>query len=242
MATGGEIEGRDVKAIVRLLRETHDHTGSPLDQWQCVLDGLCKLVRADFGLLAHIALANGNTRTRLIVSRGEPVSRDRAEFMRLFRFRGPSDGQPPDEAHRLNGGWEFDVLRKGHVILGSGPGAQQDSYCGLAMVRRPQRRSFDQRDCQLIDWFHNEIGWLYRTTLIPPQGIGEAQLTPRLYQTLQRLLLGENERQIAVALNLSHHTVHGYVKSLYRRFGANSRAELMASCMAVETDADAMVV
>ena len=242
METGGGIEGRDLKAIVRLLRETHDHSGSPLDQWQCVLDGLCKLVRADFGLLAHIAPANGHTRTRLIVSRGEPVSRDRAEFMSLFRARGPTVGAPPDEAHRLNGRWEFDFLRNGHVILGSGPSAQHGSYCGLAMARRPQRRSFDQQACQLIKWFHNEIGWLYRTTLIPPQGIGEVHLTPRLHQTLQRLLMGESEKQIADALNLSHHTVHGYVKSLYRRFGANSRAELMASCMAVETDADEMVM
>jgi DNA-binding CsgD family transcriptional regulator len=64
-------------------------------------------------------------------------------------------------------------------------------------------------------------------------GIGEEvvegkSLGPRLRQTLGRLLAGDSEKQIALRLDISRHTVHVYVKNLYRRFEVNSRGELMA--------------
>ncbi len=52
-------------------------------------------------------------------------------------------------------------------------------------------------------------------------------LSPRLKQTLDRLLDGDSEKQVAYKLKLSQHTVHVYVKSLYRTFNVSSRAELM---------------
>ena len=45
---------------------------------------------------------------------------------------------------------------------------------------------------------------------------------------LQLLLGGHSEKQIAAKLSVSRHTVHVYVKDIYRRFGASSRAELLA--------------
>ena len=55
-----------------------------------------------------------------------------------------------------------------------------------------------------------------------------AGLTPRHVQTLQRLLAGDSEKQIARHLGVSHHTVHVYVKALYRHFDVSSRGELLA--------------
>jgi DNA-binding CsgD family transcriptional regulator len=55
-----------------------------------------------------------------------------------------------------------------------------------------------------------------------------AELSPRQEQTLQYLLGGDSEKQVARKLKLSQHTVHVYVKALYRRFGVSSRAELLA--------------
>jgi DNA-binding NarL/FixJ family response regulator len=54
------------------------------------------------------------------------------------------------------------------------------------------------------------------------------QLSPRMQQTLQLLLAGESEKQIAGQLRLSPHTVHVYVKALHREFGVSSRGELLA--------------
>lgn len=53
-------------------------------------------------------------------------------------------------------------------------------------------------------------------------------LPPRHAQTLRRLLAGDSEKQIALHLGVSPHTVHVYVKALYRRFDVSSRAELLA--------------
>jgi DNA-binding CsgD family transcriptional regulator len=47
-------------------------------------------------------------------------------------------------------------------------------------------------------------------------------------QTLEALVAGDSEKQIALKLRVSPHTVHVYVKQLYKRFGANSRGELLA--------------
>jgi len=60
----------------------------------------------------------------------------------------------------------------------------------------------------------------------PPRPVGE--LSPRQEQTLRHLLDGNSEKQVARKLELSQHTVHVYVKALYRRFGVSSRAELLA--------------
>ena len=53
-------------------------------------------------------------------------------------------------------------------------------------------------------------------------------LSPRMRQTLDRLLAGDSEKQIAIHLGLSRHTVHVYVKAIYRGFGVSSRGELLS--------------
>jgi DNA-binding CsgD family transcriptional regulator len=42
------------------------------------------------------------------------------------------------------------------------------------------------------------------------------------------LLEGDSEKQVALRMGLSPTTVHQYVTMLYRRFGVQSRAELLA--------------
>jgi DNA-binding NarL/FixJ family response regulator len=54
------------------------------------------------------------------------------------------------------------------------------------------------------------------------------QLSPRLRETLDCLLSGSSEKSIAEQLTLSPHTVHGYVKLIYRHFKVKSRAQLLA--------------
>lgn len=57
---------------------------------------------------------------------------------------------------------------------------------------------------------------------------GSDALAPRVRQTLERMLAGDSEKQIAAHLRVSPHTVHVYVKSLYRRYDVCSRGELLA--------------
>ena len=53
-------------------------------------------------------------------------------------------------------------------------------------------------------------------------------LSPRHIQTLDRLLAGDSEKQIARHLGISRHTIHVYVKAIYKRFEVSSRGELLA--------------
>ena len=56
-------------------------------------------------------------------------------------------------------------------------------------------------------------------------------LSPRLRQTLGCLLEGHSEKEIAHRLGLSATTIHQYVTALYRHFGVQSRAQLMAQAI-----------
>jgi DNA-binding CsgD family transcriptional regulator len=85
---------------------------------------------------------------------------------------------------------------------------------------------FSHADRRLVQLFHHELGRLWAT---PPLSHGpwdDVQLSPRLAETLRRLMAGDSEKQVAGHLRLSRHTVHDYVKELHRRFGATSLGEL----------------
>jgi DNA-binding NarL/FixJ family response regulator len=67
-----------------------------------------------------------------------------------------------------------------------------------------------------------------------PERIAEQSLeslSPRLRQTLGCLLEGHSEKEIADRLGLSATTIHQYVTTLYRHFGVQSRAQLMAQTL-----------
>lgn len=50
-------------------------------------------------------------------------------------------------------------------------------------------------------------------------------LTARERQILSRIGTGDTIRQIAEEINISHHTVHTYVKSIYKKLDISSRAQ-----------------
>lgn len=75
---------------------------------------------------------------------------------------------------------------------------------------------------------------LTRGLTLPPMQSGAVRvegLSPRMQQTLECLLAGASEKEVAAQLNLSSHTVHDYVKKLYRHFHVSSRAELLATVL-----------
>jgi DNA-binding NarL/FixJ family response regulator len=56
---------------------------------------------------------------------------------------------------------------------------------------------------------------------------GRLSLSHQVRTTLEHLKTGMSEKEVAAAMQLSPHTVHCYVKRLYRSFGVRSRAELL---------------
>ncbi|HYO08459.1 MAG TPA: LuxR C-terminal-related transcriptional regulator [Tepidisphaeraceae bacterium] len=80
-----------------------------------------------------------------------------------------------------------------------------------------------QRNRQLVADFCRLVG----TRFGQGAAIG-ADLPPRVRQTLSSLLAGASEKEIAQALQLSRHTVHVYVKQIYRHYNVCRRGELLA--------------
>lgn len=83
-------------------------------------------------------------------------------------------------------------------------------------------RPFTGRDLLFMELLHEQLA----TDWQPPSS--ETQLSRRLRQVRDLLCTGASEKQIADQLAVSAHTAHDYVKTLYRKLGVHSRAELVA--------------
>lgn len=81
---------------------------------------------------------------------------------------------------------------------------------------------------RLVRMLHVELGRLWRRDALRRAKDPATALPPRLSQTLEELLQGKSEKEIALRLELSRHTIHNYVKALHQRFGVSSRGELLA--------------
>src|SRR4051794_6467624 len=70
---------------------------------------------------------------------------------------------------------------------------------------------------------HDRRGFHRRAVARPPR----SELSRRERQVLALLVTGRSEKQVALELEISPHTVHVYVKSLYKLFGVCSRTDLL---------------
>jgi len=100
----------------------------------------------------------------------------------------------------------------------------------LGLHRAWDDTAFTPAHRKLVRLFHVELGRLWKRDAIRRAKDPSTALPPRLTQTLNELLAGSSEKQIAGKLDLSRHTIHNYVKALHQRFGVSSRGELLARC------------
>jgi DNA-binding CsgD family transcriptional regulator len=98
----------------------------------------------------------------------------------------------------------------------------------LGLHRSNHKQVFTPAEHRLARLLHVELGRLWRKDAIQKAKDPAIDLPPRLAQTLQELLSGSSEKQIAMKLELSRHTIHNYVKALHQRFQVSSRGELLA--------------
>jgi DNA-binding CsgD family transcriptional regulator len=98
----------------------------------------------------------------------------------------------------------------------------------LAAHRIHGQAPFTPPEHRLLRLIHIELGRLWRREALRRAGDPKNALPPRMKQTLDELLSGASEKQIAAKLGISPHTVHNYVKALHQRFEVSSRGELLA--------------
>jgi DNA-binding CsgD family transcriptional regulator len=84
------------------------------------------------------------------------------------------------------------------------------------------------RPKEQVAFLHQEIDPLIGVELATECQRGLHGLSPRLRATLDRLLAGDTEKLIAAGLGLRAATVSKYAGKIYRHFGVNSPAELVA--------------
>jgi prepilin-type N-terminal cleavage/methylation domain-containing protein len=101
----------------------------------------------------------------------------------------------------------------------------------ISMSRPWGATPFDDREKKMLHRFHLELGRLWSPRrLAASHGMDGA--SPRLRQTCDRLLAGDSEKQVADRLRLSQHTVHHYIKGVYKYFDVSTRAELVSAVQA----------
>jgi DNA-binding CsgD family transcriptional regulator len=138
----------------------------------------------------------------------------------------------------------------GDVVLANEPAARLlgDTITGQALQPMLELRGIDGAGMQTVPL---RLGSITKVHVLAsparaPAGDASSPLTaswpaarglpPRLAETLAALFEGLPEKEIARRMGLSPHTVHDYVKTLYRRFRVQSRAELVALALRAATE------
>lgn len=95
--------------------------------------------------------------------------------------------------------------------------------CSLELFRPWGAPRFTDRERTIVQLLHEELARDFRV-----RTADDPRLSPRQRQVQALLRRGLAEKQIAAELDVSPHTVHDYVKALYRVHAVQSRAELLA--------------
>jgi len=104
----------------------------------------------------------------------------------------------------------------------------ENYFSSLFFVRALGQPAFTSREVCIVHLLTEEVDWMHRRGIDVPAGQNLPELTARQRQVLFRVMAGDSEKQMAGMLSISPHTVHDHLKEIYRRFGVNSRMELLA--------------
>lgn len=104
---------------------------------------------------------------------------------------------------------------------------------GIGIHRHWGEEQFTIRERTELRRFHVELSRAWRDRLSRPQDCNRVVdgLPQRLREVLWLLCLGKSEKEVALELELSQHTVHNHVRRLYHAFQVVSRGELLSKSM-----------
>jgi DNA-binding CsgD family transcriptional regulator len=247
MRKDDRVRWQDARAIFGLLDEISALGDEPAAWRAAMLRGLGALVGAQVGVASEAPCPFDPDPSTYIgtLDLGWASPRERSFWAGTCALRG-ADADPSDERFQRVGTTSFTTPRGAFVddpTWYRSPFANErmrpagiDHYLvthrvvprfavvHAVMLYRPWgARPFDDAETRLIELFHEELGRRW------DEASPEADLPPRLHQTLAALRAGDSEKQVADRLGISPSTVHDHVKALHRRFGAHSRGELLAA-------------
>lgn len=236
MAVGRGLTPVDLRAMLRLSHALHT-SGDPYARKQLLLSGLCELLGAISGVsvIAHVDAARRRHTVVSVTCHGAERMRDEQILARCLASLKESptrlhNGQhAPAEWQHL--GWPVKASRTRrlhHCLWCKAPNSQASVVACLGLMRDAiTSRPFGSRERVLLQLMHTEVSWIYQADLILASR-GAASLSPRQRQTLQYLLAGNSEKEIAERMRLSRNTVHHHVKAIHKHFDVSTRSELLA--------------
>jgi DNA-binding CsgD family transcriptional regulator len=256
MGKSGRVRLADLGRAYRLVHDCRDVGGDP-DGWAPVLaEGMRTLIDAPLVLIGKVFLTGVRPRLVFLADRGWATSAHRAAWQRRFvveedydgletyhrflaipaRLKTRSRGQLIADAEWYRS-FEFNEVQRpiGIDDLVASAGLTDADPSGPVLFsfvgfRPPGDPPIPARQRRLVRLFHAELTRHLGRSIVLDPADPFAGLQPRLRRTLDSLLEGDGEKQVAARLGLSRNTVHEYVKALHRHFDVSSRAELMALC------------
>jgi DNA-binding CsgD family transcriptional regulator len=244
---------REVRAVFRLVGECRE-LGADVTAWRRHLAvGLCRVTGAQVALVGEVEYSRRAYNHPLHVEDvGWSCPADRRHVLEEFfasglygrdlsaeRFFGiyPVKSRTVRREQIISDSeWGRSVvfnefIRRGGLDLGIlsqrvfGGGERSNS---IVLYRPFGEAPLPARVRRLVHLAQQELGPLLGTALAAAGDPGWSNLPSRWRQTLDCLLEGDSEKQVAARLRISRQTVHQYVKNLYRHFGVSSRGELLA--------------
>ena len=248
MQTGLSLE--DARAIVHLLGEVSTIQEGLVAQKRHLMEGLCKLISADSWAWAttfHFAPGDVPLNSGFLTGGFDAAQfakfqealehpdtarmndRFTAEFEKkqthLTRLREQMDAEglfPKTAVYPI---WIAAGVEQ--VILSIRP-SDSGNLSQIGVYRRPGALPFSARESRITHIVLGEVPWLHAAVLSNDLGTTVTSLSPRQRITLNLLLEGQTRKQIAAHLELSPHTLDGYVKEVFRFFHVHSQPELIA--------------
>jgi DNA-binding CsgD family transcriptional regulator len=159
-----------------------------------------------------------------------PLLRRAAERVPSCLSRSELIGDAAWNGHEFRVGIQQSI-RADDMIASLVPVADVDKsggLCSVVICWTPLQAAGAIRDLPpIVHVLHRELAFVF-SDRESSAGTHIGSLPQREQETFDRLLKGYSEKQIAYELSRSRHTVHSYVKRIYKKFGVTSRAELLS--------------
>ncbi|HSZ59212.1 MAG TPA: helix-turn-helix transcriptional regulator [Tepidisphaeraceae bacterium] len=220
-----------------MLRLSHllHMSGDPVARKRHLLAGLCDLLNAEsaMSIVAHVEPPRKRETLVSVIHHGVSRVSEKQVLGRCLRslaFAPPSTDPPPPSAWQPIGGCTraSRSRRLVHCLWRPASGPDARVIACVCLVRSAGFAfPFLARERMLLHLAHMEMNWIYQADLMLASR-GPASLSPRQRQTLQYLLAGHSEKEIAEKMHLSRNTVHHHVKAIHKHFAVSSRSELLA--------------